>query len=146
MIINLAAAARVILFTALMLSVCVSQGAYEQQAQQLQQATAQSATQQAEIARMQQENKWVVAGDMLFQEGGHQLSPKGQAALNPYAPRPQALPYAKVVVYGTIARSDLDCSEPAPQAASICPLGEPITSSCISVRRTSIPTCCRPGA
>jgi chemotaxis protein MotB len=49
---------------------------------------------------MQQENKWVVAGDMLFPEGGCQLSANGQQALSQYVPRLQALQNAKVVVYG----------------------------------------------
>jgi hypothetical protein len=52
MIINLAAAARVVPLTALMLEACVSQSAYEQQSQQLQQARAKSAAQRVEIARM----------------------------------------------------------------------------------------------
>jgi chemotaxis protein MotB len=49
---------------------------------------------------MQQEQKWVVAGDMLFPEGGYQLSPNGKQALNQYVPRLQGLQNAKVVVYG----------------------------------------------
>ena len=48
----------------------------------------------------QAENKWVVAGDMLFPEGGYQLTPSGQAALSQYVPRLQNLQNAKVVVYG----------------------------------------------
>ena len=79
---------------------CVSQSAYEQQGQQLQQARAQAAVEQSQIAKMQQENKWVVAGDMLFPEGGYQLTPDGNAALNQYIPRLQALQNAKAVVYG----------------------------------------------
>ena len=51
MIINLAAAARVVPLTALMLGLRIP-GAYEQQAQQLQQARAKSAAQPVEIARM----------------------------------------------------------------------------------------------
>jgi chemotaxis protein MotB len=49
---------------------------------------------------MQQEDRFVVAGDVLFPEGGYQLSPNGQAALNQYVPRLKALQNAKVVVYG----------------------------------------------
>ena len=98
--IDLVAAARIVPLTALILGACVSQSAYEKQGRELQQARAQSAAEQAEIAKMQQENKWVVAGDMLFPEGGYQLSPNGQAALNQYVPRLQALHNAKVVVYG----------------------------------------------
>jgi chemotaxis protein MotB len=37
--------------------------------------------QQAQIAKMQQEQKWVVAGDVLFPEGGYQLSASGKQAL-----------------------------------------------------------------
>jgi chemotaxis protein MotB len=72
----------VIPFAALILAGCVSQSAYDEQAAQLQQVQAQAAAQQAEIAKMQAENKWVVAGDLLFPEGGYQLGPNGQAALN----------------------------------------------------------------
>ena len=97
---DLAAAARIIPLAALMLGACVSQSAYEQQGQQLQAARAQAAAEQSQIAKMQQEQKWVVAGDMLFQEGGYQLSPNGKQALNQYVPRLQSLQNAKVVVYG----------------------------------------------
>jgi chemotaxis protein MotB len=90
----------VIPLAALILSGCVSQSAYNEQAAQLQQVQAQAAAQQAEIAKMQAENKWVVAGDLLFPEGGYQLSPKGEAALNQYVPQLRALQNAKVVVYG----------------------------------------------
>ncbi|MGC2201095.1 MAG: OmpA family protein [Stellaceae bacterium] len=41
-----------------------------------------------------------MAGDMLFPEGGHQLSAQGKQALNQYVPRLQALQNGKVVVYG----------------------------------------------
>jgi chemotaxis protein MotB len=98
--INLVAAARVVPFTALMLGACVSQSAYEKQGAELQQARAQSAAEQSQISKMQQEQKWVVAGDMLFPEGGYQLSPNGKQALNQYVPKLQSLQNAKVVVYG----------------------------------------------
>jgi chemotaxis protein MotB len=49
---------------------------------------------------MQQEQKWVVAGDVLFPEGGYQLSANGKQALNQYVPQLQSLHNAKVVVYG----------------------------------------------
>ena len=49
---------------------------------------------------MQQEQKWVVAGDMLFPEGGYQLSASGEQALNQFVPRLQNLQNAKAVVYG----------------------------------------------
>jgi chemotaxis protein MotB len=83
-----------------MLGACVSQSAYEQQGQQLQAARAQAAAEQSQIAKMQQEQKWVVAGDMLFPEGGYQLSASGKQALNQYVPKLQNLQNAKAVVYG----------------------------------------------
>jgi chemotaxis protein MotB len=98
--IDLAAAARIIPLTALMLGACVSQSAYEKQGAELQQARAQAAAEQSQIAKMQQEQKWVVAGDMLFPEGGYQLSANGKQALNQYVPKLQNLQNAKVVVYG----------------------------------------------
>lgn len=97
---NLRAAAQIVPLTALMLSACVSQSAYDQQAQELQQAQAQVAAQQNQIASLQAQQKWVVAGDMLFPEGGYQLSPNGQQVLNQYVPKLQGLQHAKVVVYG----------------------------------------------
>ena len=93
MIIDLTAAARVVPLTALLLGACVSESKYEAQTQQLQQT-------QAQLARMQQQDKWVVAGDMLFPEGGYQLSASGKQALNQYVPKLQGLHNAKVVVYG----------------------------------------------
>jgi chemotaxis protein MotB len=98
--INLPAAARVVPLAALMLAACVSKSAYEQQGQELQQARAQAAAEQSQIGKMQQEQKWVVAGDMLFPEGGYQLGANGKQALNQYVPRLQNLQNAKVVVYG----------------------------------------------
>jgi chemotaxis protein MotB len=97
---NLAMAAGILPLTSLMLGACVSQSAYEQQTRQLQAAQAQAETEQQQIAKMQAENKWVVAGDLLFPEGGYQLSPGGQAALGQYVPQLQKLQNAKVVVYG----------------------------------------------
>ena len=79
---DLAAAARAIPLTALMLGACVSQSAYEEQGAELQQVRAQASAGQSQIGKMQQEQKWVVAGDMLFPEGGYQLSPNGKQALN----------------------------------------------------------------
>ena len=99
MIIDLTAAARLIPLTALMLGACVSQSAYEKHGQELQQARAQAA-EQSQIAKMQAENKWVVAGDELFPEGGYQLGAAGPQALSQYVPRLQNLQNAKVVVYG----------------------------------------------
>jgi chemotaxis protein MotB len=85
---------------AFLLSACVSQSAYQQQAQQLEEARAEAAAQQAQIAKMQREQKWVVAGDMLFPEGGYRLGPNAQSALGQYVPRLQNLRDAKIVVYG----------------------------------------------
>jgi chemotaxis protein MotB len=56
--------------------------------------------QQTEIARIQQEQKWVVAGDMLFPEGSYELNPKGMQALNQYVPKFQGVQNARIVVYG----------------------------------------------
>jgi chemotaxis protein MotB len=92
--------APIALLAALQLAACVSQGAYQQQGQQLEEARAQAAEQQAQIAKMQQEQKWVVAGDLLFPQGGYQLGPDAQAALGQYVPRLQNLQNAKIVVYG----------------------------------------------
>jgi chemotaxis protein MotB len=100
MTINLRATARVFPLTALLVGACVSQSAYEKQGAELQAARAQAAAEQSQITKMQQEQKWVVAGDMLFPEGGYQLSPSGKQALNQYVPRLQDLQNAKVVVYG----------------------------------------------
>ena len=98
--IDLAAAARVVPLTAVMLGACVSQSAYEKQGQELQAARAQAAAEQSQIAKMQQEQKWVVAGDVLFPEGGYQLGANGKQALSQYVPKLQSLQNAKVVVYG----------------------------------------------
>ena len=97
---DLAAAARIVPFTVLMLGACGSQSSYEQQAQQLQAARAQASAEQSQIQKMQQEQKWVVAGDVLFPEGGYQLSANGKQALNQYVPQLQGLQNAKVVIYG----------------------------------------------
>jgi len=40
---------------------------------------------------MQQEQKYVVAGDVLFPEGGDQLSANGKQALNQYVPKLRSL-------------------------------------------------------
>jgi chemotaxis protein MotB len=85
---------------ALVLAACVSQSAYDEQASQLEQAKAQVAAQQAEIAKMQAENKWVMAVDLLFPEGGYELSAAGQAALGRYVPQLRSVRDTKVVVYG----------------------------------------------
>jgi chemotaxis protein MotB len=78
----------------------VSQSAYDEQAAQLQQARTEAAAGQAEITKMQAENRWVLAGDLLFPEGGYQLSSSGEAALSQFAPQLSSVQNAKVVVYG----------------------------------------------
>jgi chemotaxis protein MotB len=93
-------AAAAISLAAVILSACVSQSAYNEQAAQLQKVQAEAAAQQAQIAKMQAENKWVMAGDLLFPEGGYQLEPNGQAALGQYVPQLKALQNTKIVVYG----------------------------------------------
>jgi chemotaxis protein MotB len=97
---KLTAATAAIPFAALLLAACVSEKTYEAQTQQLQAARAQAAAEQSQIAKMQAEDKWVVAGDVLFPEGGYQLSPSGKQELNQYVPRLQVLQNVKVVVYG----------------------------------------------
>jgi chemotaxis protein MotB len=98
--IDLTAAAVVVPFTALILGACVSQSAYEKQGAELQAARAQATAEQSQLTKMQQEQKWVVAGDVLFPEGGYQLGASGKQALNQYVPQLQSLQNAKVVVYG----------------------------------------------
>ena len=84
----------------LVLAACVSQSAYNEQAAQLELARAQVAAQQAEIAKMQAANRWVMAGDLLFPEGGYELSAAGQAALSQYVPQMKSAQNIKIVVYG----------------------------------------------
>ena len=85
---------------AMILAACASEQKYEQQTQQLQQTQAQAAAQRQQIAKMEEQNRWVVAGDLLFPSGGYQLTAKGKQALQQYVPSLQALQNAKVVVYG----------------------------------------------
>ena len=99
--INLTTVARIVPLTALMLGACVSQGAYEQVQAQNQQLQAQNQQLQAQLSQSRAEQKFVEAGDMLFPEGGFQLSQAGQAELaNNIVPKLQGLQNAKVVVYG----------------------------------------------
>jgi chemotaxis protein MotB len=97
---KLGAAAAVVPLAALVLAACVSQSAYNEQASQLGQVQAQVAAQQAKIARMQAGNKWVMAGDLLFPQGGYQLSAAGQAALSQHAAQLTSAQNVKIVVYG----------------------------------------------
>ena len=98
--ISLATTARAAPLIAVLSAACVSQSAYEQQGRQLEEARAEATAQQAQIAKMQREQKWVVAGDLLFPEGGYQLGASAEAALGQYVPRLQNLRETKVVVYG----------------------------------------------
>ena len=97
---KIAAGAVAVPLAALILAACVSQSAYNEQASQLEQAQGQVAAQQAEIAKMQAGNKWVMAGDLLFAEGGYELSAAGRAALSQYMPQLRSVQDVKVVVYG----------------------------------------------
>ncbi|MFO1059110.1 MAG: OmpA family protein [Dongiaceae bacterium] len=71
----------------------VSQSKYDQVVAENQQLRSQ-------VASLQQEQKWVEAGDMLFPSGGWQLSPEGMSALDALVPRLTNLTNAKIVVYG----------------------------------------------
>jgi chemotaxis protein MotB len=88
------AAATAIPFAALFLSACVSQQQYDA-------VVAENNQLKAQLAQSQAEQKFVEAGDLLFPEGGFQLSPNGQAELaNNIVPKLRGLQNAKVVVYG----------------------------------------------
>jgi chemotaxis protein MotB len=101
MILKLATVARAVPLTALLLGACVSQSAYDQLQAQNQQLQAQNQQLQTQLAQSRAEQKFVEAGDMLFPEGGFQLSQAGQAELaNNIAPKLRGLQSAKVVVYG----------------------------------------------
>src|SRR5438045_493022 len=65
----------------LVLAACVSQSAYNEQASQLEHAQVQAAAKQAEIAKMQAENRWGMAGD-----DPNILSAKGFGDTHPVAP------------------------------------------------------------
>ena len=101
MINRLATAASVIPLTALMLSACVSQSSYDALQAQNQQLQAQNQQLQAQVAGLQREASFVEAGDLLFPEGGYQLSAAGKTELNNnIVPKLTGLQDAKVVVYG----------------------------------------------
>ena len=101
MIINRAAVSRIVPLTALILGACVSQSTYDQLQAQYQQLQAQNQQLQAQLAQSRAEQKFVEAGDMLFPEGGFQLSQAGQVELaTNIAPKLRGLQNAKIVVYG----------------------------------------------
>jgi chemotaxis protein MotB len=101
---------------ALVLTACVSHSAYDEQASQLEQVQAQVAAQRAEIAKMQARNRWVMAGDLLFPEGGYELSAAGQAAHGRHMLQLRSVQTVKVVVYGFTDNSPVG---PALQRAGI---------------------------
>jgi chemotaxis protein MotB len=85
----------------LMLSACVWQSDYDKLQAQYQQLQAQNQQLQAQVAGLRSEAKFVEAGDLLFPEGGYQLSPAGKAELSSnIVPKLTGLQNAKVVVYG----------------------------------------------
>jgi chemotaxis protein MotB len=94
MILNLTAAARVVPLTTLMLSGRVWQSDYDKLQAQNQQLHAQ-------VSGLQRAASFVEAGDLLFLEGGYQLSRAGRAELsNNIVPKLTGLQNAKIVVYG----------------------------------------------
>ena len=96
-----AAAASVVPLTMLMVSACVWQSDYDKLQAQNQQLQAQNQQLQAQVAGLQREASFVEAGDLLFPEGGYQLSPAGKAELSSnIVPKLTGLQNAKVVVYG----------------------------------------------
>jgi chemotaxis protein MotB len=72
---------------------CVSQSTYDQ-------LQAENEQLKAQLAQSQAQQKWVIAGDVLFPEGGYQLGANGQVALSEYVSKLQGLQNAKVVIYG----------------------------------------------
>src|SRR5438132_11394040 len=71
---NRTAAVAAVPLAALLLSACVSQQTYDAM-------IADNNKLKAQIAAMQAQSSFIEAGDMLFPEGGFQLSPAGQAEL-----------------------------------------------------------------
>ena len=101
MIFDLPAAARIVPLTTLLLGACVSQSSYDALQAQNQQLQAQNQQLQAQVAGLQREASFVEAGDLLFPEGGYQLSPAGRAELSTnIVPKLTGLQNAKIVVYG----------------------------------------------
>ena len=96
-----AATASVVPLTMLMLGACVSQSSYDKLQAQNQQLQAQNQQLQAQVSGLEREASFVEAGDLLFPEGGYQLSAAGKAELNNnIVPKLTGLQNAKVVVYG----------------------------------------------
>ena len=96
-----AATLSVVPLTMLMLSACVWQSDYDKLQAQNQQLQSQNQQLQAQVTGLQREASFVEAGDLLFPEGGYQLSPAGKAELSSnIVPKLTGLQNAKVVVYG----------------------------------------------
>jgi chemotaxis protein MotB len=88
------AAVRTLPIAGLLLAGCVSQSSYDQLQAQNQQL-------QAQLSQSRAEQKFVETGDLLFPEGGFQLSQAGQAELSTnIVPKLRGLQNAKIVVYG----------------------------------------------
>jgi len=84
-----------------MLSACVSQSSYDALQAQNQQLQAQNRQLQAQVAGLEREASFLEAGDLLFPEGGYQLSAAGKMELNNnIVPKLTGLQNAKIVVYG----------------------------------------------
>ena len=76
----------------------MSQSSYDALQAQNQQLQAQNQQLQAQVAGLQREARFVEAGDLLFPEGGYQLSPAGKAELSSnIVPKLTGLQNAKVV-------------------------------------------------
>jgi chemotaxis protein MotB len=95
------------LLSSMILTGCVSQGAYDQlkaQNQQLQQQvleqSAQLAADQAQIARLQGAIKYTVNSDLLFPPGGWQMSAAGQKIIASFATKLAPTQQNKIVVNG----------------------------------------------
>jgi chemotaxis protein MotB len=98
---NQAAKPIALLVLALVSSGCVSGQQHDAVMAEKQELKAQLAHQKAQLAHQQAEQKYVAAGDLLFPEGGYQLSPIGKAELaNNIVPKLKGLRNARIVVYG----------------------------------------------
>jgi chemotaxis protein MotB len=100
--INLTAAAQVIPLTAVMLGACVAQSAYEKEGAELQQARAQAAAEQSQIAKMQQEQKWVVAGTCCFRRAATSSAPMANSRSTNTSPSCKACRTPKSSSTGTL--------------------------------------------
>jgi chemotaxis protein MotB len=84
-----------------LLSACVAQTAYDALERENVKLRAQNQRLAAQMLALQQEASFVEAGDLLFPQGGFELSQAGEAELrSKIVPRLKGLQNAKVVVYG----------------------------------------------